>query len=199
MLIAALLGGAGGFSAQEESVVLSTYADPVWGWSVPTGCAGETGPHIRPGMTFAVEQCLEMLDARLVQVWRELEPHIKRPITLGAALALVSLAMNTGNQPVASSTMLKLHNAGVPESVWCKQFTTAWARHTPFPLPVRKDGVGSVLEPIGWVIVAGRNCRDPKARCRGIPARREREEAMCLRDVAIPAEYLHLLDVEDPQ
>lgn len=189
-LIAALLGGIGGHTASEEGLLPRVHADPVWGWSVPTACGGQTGPNIQRGMEFSIEECLAMIDARLGPTWRSVASAITGEITLGGALALTSLADNVGVGAVRNSTMVRQINAGVPESVWCRQFTEATARYTPYPLPVRKDGVGSVTAPIGWVVAGGRNCRDPQSRqCAGIVGRREREQAMCMRDIPIPPEY----------
>lgn len=180
-LVAALLGG---FTVGEEGLVLPSYADPVWGWDVPTACAGDTGPHIKRGMTFTVEQCLEMLNARHVKTWNALAPHITGEITLGGALALTSLADNVGVSAVRSSTMVRQINQGVPESIWCRQFTEAYARYTPIDLPIG-NGENAIVAPIGWVVARGRSCRESR-NCRGIVPRREREQAMCMRDIPLP-------------
>lgn len=192
-LVAALLGGAGGFTAGEEDIVFQSYADPVWGWAVPTACAGDTGQDIRRDMTFTLEECLAKLDARHVKTWNALAPSIVGEITLGGALALTSLADNVGVGAVKGSTMVKLINAGADESVWCRQFTEAKARYTPIEMPLGDGKQNSVLAPIGWVVAGGRSCRESRA-CRGIVGRREREQAMCLRDVAVPPEFQTLLE-----
>ena len=105
-----------------EGVVPYTYADPVWGWSVPTACAGETGPHIRRGQTFTVAECMAMLDRRLVADWPKVERCIQQPLRVNEAVAVASLAHNVGTSAVCKSTMVRQINAGEPASVWCAQF-----------------------------------------------------------------------------
>lgn len=122
-LVAALLGGAGGFTVENEGMVFTSYADPAWGWSVPTACAGDTGPHIQPGMTFSADECFSMLDARLQETWPKLARCINKPISLNVALSLLSFADNAGVSAVCNSTMVRLVNAGAEEREFCPQLS----------------------------------------------------------------------------
>lgn len=189
-LIAGMLGGFGGHTASEEGMLNRVHADPVWGWKVPTACGGQTGEHIKPGMEFSVEECLKMIDERHVRTWEVLRRHIHGEITLGGALALTSLADNVGVSAVRNSTMVRLINQGVPEIIWCRQFTEAYARYTPIGLPIG-DGENAIVAPIGWMVAGGRSCRESR-NCRGIVGRREREQVMCMRDV------MYLPSIEEP-
>lgn len=152
--LATVLAGAGALAVTNEGMVLRSYADPVWGWKVPTACAGDTGPHIKPGMTFTVEQCMAMLGKRHVHTWQHLELCLSRDITVHRAIAVLSLADNVGVAKVCDSTMLRMHNSGASDEQVCDQFRR-------------------------WVYVGGIDCRtSPK--CKGIVTRRERERAVCL-------------------
>lgn len=103
----------------EEGLVPYTYADPAWGWSVPTACVGETGPHIKRGQTYTVQQCLEMLDRRLVVEYLAVVPCIKQDVTVNQAAAILSWKYNIGTAAACGSTLMKKLNAGYPPEVWC--------------------------------------------------------------------------------
>lgn len=155
VFVGAAILTAAGFLAVKEGVVLHTYADPVLGWEVPTGCVGQTGPHIRRGQVFTREECMAMLDQSTRQKARELERCVQWDISPSAAAATLSLAYNVGTGPVCRSTLVRQINAGQPPAVYCEQFRR-------------------------WVFVGAKDCRDPKNRCRGIVSRREAERALCL-------------------
>lgn len=148
--VAALFGS---MAVVNEGVVLHSYADPVWGWKVPTACAGETGPHIQKGMTFTMDECMAMLGKRAPKIWSVLENCVQGDIRVNEAAALVSLADSVGTSPVCASTMVRLHNEGQPASVWCAQFDR-------------------------WHYAGGLDCRTAW-QCSGIIDRRKRERAVC--------------------
>jgi GH24 family phage-related lysozyme (muramidase) len=188
--LAAVLGIGTAFTVQEEGVVLTAYADPIWGWKVPSLCAGDT-EGVKRGDTATLEQCLARIDKRHLITWSKLEKCVSRPVEPLTALSWISLADNVGVSPVCRSTMVRLHNAGHPRERYCLQFTQAVTSYIPFGIPVRLDGNGKLVntedlvsEPIGWVRGGFRNCRDKRNKnCTGLPGRREREQAMCLGDV----------------
>lgn len=122
IIAAALAVAASPFVAYHEGVVPYTYADPVWGWKVPTACAGETGPHIVRGQTFTIEQCMAMLDKRLTTDWPKVAKCIDRPLEMHQAVAIASWAHNVGTNAACKSTLVRLLNQGAPPSVWCAQF-----------------------------------------------------------------------------
>lgn len=152
--IAAVLAGATGLAVVNEGIVLRSYADPVWGWKVPTACAGDTGPHIQPGMTFTLDQCMEMMGKRHRATWDHLELCLSRDITAHRAIAFLSLADNVGVNAVCNSTMVRLHNKGADDQQVCDQFRR-------------------------WTFAAGLDCR-VSSKCAGIVTRRERERDVCL-------------------
>lgn len=121
ILAAALVVAASPFVAYQEGVIPYTYADPVWGWDVPTACAGETGPHIVRGQVFTIPQCMAMLDKRLVADWPALDRCITKPLKMHEAVAIADLAHNVGTTKVCASTMVRQINSGAPASQWCAQ------------------------------------------------------------------------------
>lgn len=150
----------GSIAVINEGVILHSYADPVWGWSVPTACAGDTGPQIKRGMTFTLDECMAMLHERAPKIWAVLENCVQGDIRVNEAAAMVSLADNVGTGLVCSSTMVRLHNQGRPASEWCAQFDR-------------------------WVFVGGQDCRKTGSKCPGIVTRRQRERALC-EGVTVP-------------
>lgn len=156
---AALVVALGGiFAVKNEHLILRSYADPVWGWSVPTACAGDTGPHIKQGMTFTLQQCMDMLKTRHTKLWNQLEGAIDVPLKTHEAVAILSLADNVGTGAVLNSTLLRQVNLGLPPEVWCEQFPR-------------------------WKYVGKQDCSVRSNKCYGIITRRERERSMCLGDI----------------
>jgi lysozyme len=91
-----------------EGLRTLTYRDPV---GIPTACFGETR-NIRMGMRFSVEQCEDLLAARLIEfdegvarcTFVELPPERRA--------AMVSFAYNVGIGAYCGSSMVQLLNAG---------------------------------------------------------------------------------------
>lgn len=160
--IAALVVLLGWFVEPFEDTVLETYADPVHGWDVPTACTGETGPHIQRGMTFTAEQCVEMTRARHAKLVTAVGRCVTAPVAAHQALAILSMADNLGTSAVCRSTMARQINAGAPATTWCEQIPR-------------------------WHFAGGKDCWVRGNNCYGLVLRRERERAMCLGDVALPA------------
>lgn len=133
-IAALVIAGSGAFIAGHEGTVLRSYADPAWGWKVPTACSGETGPHIRPGMTFTMEQCLSMLDKRIAKEWAAVQPCIKAPISVNEGVAIVSWSYNVGSGAACSSTLMRRLNAGEPPAAWCAELKR-WTRANGKVLP----------------------------------------------------------------
>ena len=134
LVAAVVVALASPFVAYNEGVIPYTYADPVWGWKVPTACAGETGPHIKRGQNYTMDECMAMLDRRLTITWGEIEPCIRRPLQPHEAVAVLDLAHNVGAPAVCRSTMVAQINAGAPASQWCAQlsrWTKAGGREWP--------------------------------------------------------------------
>ncbi|WP_440221851.1 lysozyme [Dokdonella sp. MW10] len=120
-----------------EGVIPQTYIDPV---GIPTVCAGETGPHVAMGQSYTVEQCMRMLDDRLLVEWRKVEPCIGRPVTVPQATAILSWSYNVGAGAACRSTLLRQLNAGQPAEVWCQQLSR-WTKATVMGVSVELPGL----------------------------------------------------------
>lgn len=118
---AAVLALAALFIADHEGYVPYAYADPAWGWKVPTACYGETGPHIQRGMEFTKAECLAMLDAQVARKWAELDACIVPELTNPQMVALLSWGYNVGAGAACRSTLVSKLNAGEPPSAWCRE------------------------------------------------------------------------------
>ncbi len=116
---AGALAIAGAFVPVYEGTILSTYVDPV---GIPTACMGETGPHIRLGQRFTMDECEAMLDASLLRHARGLDACITVPLADHEAAAILSWGYNVGVRAACSSTLVKMVNAGRPADEWCAQF-----------------------------------------------------------------------------
>jgi lysozyme len=97
------------FVPRQEGVVLHTYRDPV---GIATACAGHTGPDVRPGMTFTLAECREMLAVDLTEKAQAVQRCVTVPITDGELAAYTSFAFNEGEGAFCSSTLLRKLNAG---------------------------------------------------------------------------------------
>ena len=152
--VLAMLAALGVMTIEEEGVVLESYADPVHGWNVPTACAGDTGPHIRRGMIFTMDECMQMMGVRHQKLWNTVEKCITHDVYPHEAVAILSLADNVGAKAVCSSTLVSQLNSGLPPQVWCAQFPR-------------------------WVYAGGKDCRVKANNCRGLVLRRERAQMIC--------------------
>lgn len=89
-----------------EGEVRQSYADPYWGWKVPTVCVGNT-KHARKGFTATAEQCQQYLKEDLAvagsALRRSLEPHGVR-LTQGEVDAYTSFILNLGETKWKKST-----------------------------------------------------------------------------------------------
>lgn len=89
-----------------EGTVLKTYRDPI---GVLTSCMGHTGPELKLGQKWTIEQC----DQQLAE---DLDKHadalacIRPPLTDGQKAAFVSFAYNVGNRAFCQSTLAKKAN-----------------------------------------------------------------------------------------
>jgi GH24 family phage-related lysozyme (muramidase) len=175
----------------------SVFRDPVYGWSVPTECFGDTGPTVvkdGPKVPFAeCERRLRERDEALVAALlndRCIQAHVTDlpPATLAL---LVANADNVGVAATCRSTMVEQINAGLAPEVYCRQLTTATARFVPYGLPVVKLPNGRAAPMAqqphaitaanhGWMVAGGRTCRDRRNKCYGLVKRREAEQALCL-------------------
>lgn len=76
-------------------------------------------------------------------------------------VAFIHFAYNVGVGAFCASTAAKKLNAG--------------------------DHAGACAQISRWIVVAGKDCRQPGSGCAGIPLRRAHERALCEGRIAIPA------------
>lgn len=90
---------------------VQAYPDPATGGDPWTIGWGTTGPDVKPGVVWTVEQC----EARLRDHLREFEAVVNKAIanaTQDQFDALVSFTYNLGPANFRKSTLLKKHNVG---------------------------------------------------------------------------------------
>jgi lysozyme len=94
-----------------EGVVLKAYPDPATKADPWTIGVGHTGPDVHKGLIITEAQADELLRKDLTRF--EAKVNKLAPKTTQAQFdAMVSLAFNIGEDNFASSTLLRLHNAG---------------------------------------------------------------------------------------
>ncbi len=94
-----------------EGLKLNAYPDPGSGGAPWTIGYGHTGPEVKPGLVISQRQADAYLKgdvSRFETAVRRLAPNT----TPGQFDALVSLAYNIGENALANSTLLRLHNEG---------------------------------------------------------------------------------------
>ena len=91
-----------------EGTVLQSYRDPI---NKITACVGHTGPELRMGQRYTLQQCEDMLYGDLLKHTAALD-CIKRPMTDGQKAAFLSFAFNVGNGAFCKSTLVRKANAG---------------------------------------------------------------------------------------
>ena len=94
--------------AYYEGTVTRTYRDPI---GILTACTGHTGPELRPGQVWTLEQCDQMLYADLLKHADALD-CITVPIGDGAKAASLSFAFNVGQTKFCKSTFVRRMNNG---------------------------------------------------------------------------------------
>lgn len=92
-----------------EGLVTKTYIDPV---GIVTSCRGHTGPELKLGQTFTVDQCDKVFADDLVKHDKQLMSVVKVPFKSDYQhAAMLSFVYNAGIGNFSSSTMLKKLNA----------------------------------------------------------------------------------------
>lgn len=175
--VAAALGLALGTAAiltddwlTDEGWRLNVYRDSA---GIPTVCAGHTGPDVRMGDVWTEAECIGITVYDIVRHCRPVLERLADP-TPGEVAAWCGFAGNAGIQAFIQSTGLRLQQAG-QRAAACEQLLR-WV----------------------YITVDGRklDCRDPRNNCAGLPARRERQMARCLSDLAAASPSAVLLSFE---
>lgn len=96
--------------APSEGLVTKTYLDPV---NILSSCYGHTGPELKLGQTFTVDQCDKVFADDLIKHDKQLMSVVKVPFKSDYQhAAMLSFVYNVGIGNFSSSTMLKRLNAG---------------------------------------------------------------------------------------
>lgn len=95
-----------------EGCVLKAYPDPATGGAPWTIGVGHTGPEVRPGVIWTLEQADAALEKDLERFARGVWASIGKETTQNRFDALVAFAFNVGLGNLQSSTLLKMHKAG---------------------------------------------------------------------------------------
>jgi lysozyme len=98
--------------AREQVAVTHAYADPGYGWRVPTICYGHTRGVTR-GMTATLEQCEKWLAEDFETL---VKPALMRcvhvPVSVNEAAALADFVFNVGGSKFCGSALARKLNAG---------------------------------------------------------------------------------------
>lgn len=99
------------FVIKHEGMVLRRYIDPV---GIATACGGETDRSV-VGLKdrFTRDECVAVMGASLYAHALELDKCVKRPVTQGQAIALLSWSYNIGVGAACKSTLMRKLNAGL--------------------------------------------------------------------------------------
>lgn len=107
-----------------EGVRYVPYADP--GNGTLTVCYGHTGPDIVRGKRYTPAECQALLRVDQAKAEAAVDRLVKAPIDKYQRAALIDFAFNKGPGNLASSTLLRLTNAGRPAAA-CEQYQR-WVR-----------------------------------------------------------------------
>lgn len=99
-----------GFGPRDKEGYYIAYADPAWGWRVPTACSGATRG-IKRGDRYTKEQCEEFLRRDLEIAARDVKRCVKVPITQAQFDALTDFNYNTG--AICKSELVRKLNNGM--------------------------------------------------------------------------------------
>lgn len=133
-----------------EGRKLVPYRDIAGVWTV---CDGITGKAVVPGRTYTNAECDKLGQDYVRTMLADMGQCVKGEYPFHVIKAAGHFAYNVGTPTFCRSTMARKLNAG--------------------------DIPGACAEISKWVYVAGKDCRDPKNKCAGIPKRREWERATC--------------------
>ena len=99
-----MLSGKDGLEGREDVA----YRDVV---GVLTVCDGHTGSDIIPGKRYTDKECDALTRADLTRIARQVDPHIRVPVSETQRAAIYTFAYNVGATATINSTLLKKLNA----------------------------------------------------------------------------------------
>lgn len=97
-------------------------------------------------MSITITQAEALYNSDIAKAGRDVARLVKRPLTQGQYDALVDFAFNVGGSKLATSTLLKMINAGFPVGDICAQFR-AWVYGDGSKNGKDDDGDGIIDEP----------------------------------------------------
>jgi lysozyme len=101
--------------APSEGLVTKTYLDPV---NIITGCRGHTGPELKLGQTFTVDQCDKIFADDLIEHDKILLSVVKVPMTAYQHAAFLSFLYNVGpGKKGVKDGFVHLKKTGAPSSM----------------------------------------------------------------------------------
>lgn len=155
-LLSLVAGGAGAvaiatqFLGEKEGLSLTSYQDGARVWTI---CRGQT-KGVQPNQVMTMEDCDRFFATDIGKAFAEADRVIKVPMTEPRRAAVVSFCFYNLGQPRCRKTgFIARLNAGDP------------------------GACSTILDAMS---VDGKDCRDPKNKCGGIPIRREQEYQLCL-------------------
>lgn len=108
--LASVIVTGGTLVAEQEGERLSSYIDPV---GIITVCFGDTGPDVKMGQTYTLDECIAKLGGRLLEFNEDLlELTEGIELTHGEHAAYLSFIYNIGAGAFGASTLRKKLRAG---------------------------------------------------------------------------------------
>lgn len=135
-----------------ELRVKRTYWDALGG--VWTACAGVTGEGVVPGREYTDAQCEAMETAYVRRMLASMGRCVRGEFDFHVIKAFGHFAYNVGTTNFCGSTAARLLNAG--------------------------DVSGACRQILRWTYIKGKDCRNPRYKCGGIPKRRQWEYQTCM-------------------
>ena len=135
-----------------EKRVHKTYWDHLG--QVWTACAGVTGPGVVPGKTYTDAECVAMETGYVTRMLNSMGRCVTGSFDFHVIKAFGHFAYNVGTANFCNSSAARLLNAG--------------------------DVAGACNQILRWTYIKGKDCRDPRNKCAGIPKRREWEYQTCM-------------------
>jgi len=94
---------------KSEGLRLVAYLCPANKWTIGYG---HTGPDVKPGMRITAERAVALLEADLTSAATVVRRLVRVPLSASQEAALIDFVFNFGESKFASSTLLRVLNAG---------------------------------------------------------------------------------------
>ncbi|MBN4945030.1 lysozyme [Stenotrophomonas maltophilia] len=94
---------------KSEGLRLVAYLCPADKWTIGYG---HTGSDVKPGLRITAERAVELLEADLSKAATVVRRYVRVPLSAPQEAALIDFVFNLGEGNFASSTLLRVLNAG---------------------------------------------------------------------------------------